>query len=363
MFEKLKIQTKYDNKIISRIESCQVSQVMSSSESETEGDSIKNGDLFKKTKKTGDKKAGDKKADDKKAEKGKKTTAKTDSKTKPAKDWTDEETSLLIDLLESKPCLWDIHHAEYTKRDLKEIAYSEMATSFDTNIASIKQKLNTLRTRFGKELAKERNTKSGQSTDELYISNWTHYDELAFLTPVFGVSKSRDTLKRMSTDDKEDENDKEVTPNKSRKTIAEKKLDLLTKCTEAITANAKPNPPQANELPAPKLSAFAVYVDEKLSELNQRHRRIAEKRISDVLFDMVMATDTSTDEGTVYSQRNQFSGYNYQAVPRIHQAVPRMQQAVPMMAQSHGIPQQREAPATFDMKPPPGQTYVDFVNQ
>ena len=48
-------------------EGFQVSQVMSSSESETEGDYIKNGDLFKKTfeaKKTGDK------VDFQKAEKG-----------------------------------------------------------------------------------------------------------------------------------------------------------------------------------------------------------------------------------------------------------------------------------------------------
>lgn len=65
-------------------------------------------------------------------------------------------------------------------------------------IASIKQKLNNLRTRFGKELSKERNTKSGQATEELYNSNWPFFDQLAFLTPVIGASKSRDTLKRMS---------------------------------------------------------------------------------------------------------------------------------------------------------------------
>ena len=64
----------------------------------------------------------------------------------------------------------------------------------------------------------------------------------------------------------------EVTPNKSRKTIAEIKLDLLSKCTEAFTANAKLKP---NESSNPKLSVFGVYVDEKLSELKKRERRIA----------------------------------------------------------------------------------------
>ena len=134
---------------------------------------------------------------DSKTPKADSKTPKADSK-KSAKDWTEEETTMLIEILESKPCLWDVHHAEYSKRDIKEIAYSEMASNFDTDIASIKQKLNNLRTRFGKELSKERNTKSGQATEELYNSNWPFFDQLAFLTPVIGASKSRDTLKRMS---------------------------------------------------------------------------------------------------------------------------------------------------------------------
>ena len=151
-------------------------------------------------------------------------------------------------MLEANPCFWDTYHTDYSKRDLKEIAYTEIATSLYTNVTSIKAKINSLRTQLGREVAKEKNTNSGQSTDELYASKWIHYDKLNFLIPVFGASKSRDT-------------------------IAEKKLDLLSKCTEAITANAKP---KANESSNPKISAFALYVDEKLSELNKRTRRIAE---------------------------------------------------------------------------------------
>ena len=268
------------------------------------------------------------------------------------KDWTDDEILLLIDLLESNPCLWDIHHKDYSKRDLKEIAYSDIAESFDTNIASIKTKINSLRTQFGKELTKERSTKSGQSTDELYSSNWTHFDKLAFLTLVFGASKSRDTLKRMSKNEQDDENDRKVIPNKSRKTIAEKKLDLLSKCTEAFTANTKP---KANESPNPKLSAFTVYVDEKSSELKKRDRRRAEKWISDVLFDIEMTTDTSTGGGSIHPQRNQFVAYNFQAVLRMQQAMPIMSQSAP------GVLQQGQTPGTFDMQP--GQSYVDMINK
>ena len=73
-------------------------------------------------------------------QKRQKKTSKADSKTpkadskKSAKDWTEEETTMLIEILESKPYLWDVHHAEYSKRDNKEIAYSEMASNFDISL-------------------------------------------------------------------------------------------------------------------------------------------------------------------------------------------------------------------------------------
>ena len=43
-----------------------------------------------------------------------------DSNTK--KDWTDDEISLLIDMLEANPCLQDVYHTDYTNRGIKEIA-------------------------------------------------------------------------------------------------------------------------------------------------------------------------------------------------------------------------------------------------
>ena len=152
----------------------------------------------------------------------------------------------------------------------------------------------------------------------------------------------------------EDESaEKEVTPSK-RKTTAEKKLDLLSKCTEAITANAKP---KANESSNPKISAFALYVDETLSELNKRTRRIAEKRIFDVLFNMEMSTNVSTDRKFSRPQRNLCVGYNYHGVPRMPQAIPIMPQSVA------GISQQVQTQSTFDMQSQSGQSYEDMLNK
>ena len=89
------------------------------------------------------------------------------TKSKWEKDCTDKEISLLIDMLEEKPCLWDVFDKAYTKRDVREIAYTEIASSLDTNIESIKAKINGFSAQYGRELAKVNKTKSGQSTDEL----------------------------------------------------------------------------------------------------------------------------------------------------------------------------------------------------
>ena len=125
-------------------------------------------------------------------------------------------------MLEAKPCLWDVYHTDYTKRGMKEITYTEIATSLGKNISSIKTKINGLRANLGGELAKEKSTKSGQSADELYSGNWIHYDKLAFLVSVIGASQSKQTLKRINL--QEDENEKEVggTPVAKRKTLTGK---------------------------------------------------------------------------------------------------------------------------------------------
>ena len=61
-------------------------------------------------------------------------------------------------------------------------------------------------------------------------------------------------------------------------------MELLSKRTEAITKK----PVESTDS---KHSAFTFYVDEKLSQLDKRDRRIAEKRISDVLFDFEMQSE------------------------------------------------------------------------
>ena len=110
------------------------------------------------------------------------------------KKWEDEEIEKLIDLYEVNPCLWDIFDKSYQKRDEREKALAAIAEELDVQIADIKIKWNAIRGQFGRELNKVKVSKSGQSADDLYVSQWVFWDKLRFLQSVMKTTKSRDTL-------------------------------------------------------------------------------------------------------------------------------------------------------------------------
>ena len=57
------------------------------------------------------------------------------------------------------------------------------------------------------------------------------------------------------------------------------------------------------------MSAFYLYVEEKFLQLDKRDRRIAEKRISDILFEIEMSADI-VDRDLNCQQQNPYSGFN-----------------------------------------------------
>ena len=44
------------------------------------------------------------------------------SRGKGAKDWKEDKVSMLIELLEERPSLWDFFNKNYSKRDVKDTA-------------------------------------------------------------------------------------------------------------------------------------------------------------------------------------------------------------------------------------------------
>ena len=143
-------------------------------------------------------------------------------------------------------------------------------------------------------MAKKNKIKNGQSTDEPYVNNWAHYQSLAFLQPVMTSSSSKNTLKQPNEDlDEIQCTEVKAYSRPKKKLLAEKKVELLTKCTNAKTNST------LIESQGIKRSAFATYVEGKLSGLNKRQRTIAEKIINDALFELEMSVgNESIDPNT-----------------------------------------------------------------
>ena len=49
------------------------------------------------------------------------------------KKWNERNTTLLIDWLEKRPSLWDMFDREYRKREVREVAYEEIAEKLGEN--------------------------------------------------------------------------------------------------------------------------------------------------------------------------------------------------------------------------------------
>ena len=215
---------------------------------------------------------------------------------KETKKWSNDDVSLLIELLEERACLWNVYDKSYHLKDVRDRALNEMSDCLDASPADIKTKILTLRSQLGREITKVNRTKSGQSTDQLYRSTWMYWDRLQFLRPVLQPGKSRDSLQG-SLNDTENENpelDKTSdgdhsksaprqtsTPKLKKGALEEKKVELMNTCIAALKEPANP-------AKQPDQCHFSLFVREKLQSFDHRARVVAEKRISDIIFDIEM---------------------------------------------------------------------------
>ena len=112
------------------------------------------------------------------------------------KKWNERDTTLLIDLLEERPLLWNMFDSRYTKREVPEVAYKEIAEKSEENwtLSEIKRKINNLRAQLRTELKKTKKTKSVQSRDEVYRSNWAHWNRMQFFAPQLKPGSTADTI-------------------------------------------------------------------------------------------------------------------------------------------------------------------------
>lgn len=96
--------------------------------------------------------------------------------------FTVEEEADLISLVQERRLLWDVKHRHYHRRDLKEVAFSEVAAVFGDRftVAQLRSRFANLRTQFTREKRKVQ-MRSGMSADDVYEPRWVHYNRLKFL--------------------------------------------------------------------------------------------------------------------------------------------------------------------------------------
>ena len=110
----------------------------------------------------------------------KKKVEETDTSGNDKTDWSNNENMDFINILGKNPTLLDAFHKNYSKCEVKAIAYSSLVAAFETNVSSIKTKINGLSAQSEQGKAKESKTKSVKSTEELYQSSWLHCERWSF---------------------------------------------------------------------------------------------------------------------------------------------------------------------------------------
>ena len=188
-------------------------------------------------------------------------------------------------------------------------------------MVDIKAKIVSLRAQLGREIAKTKATKSGQSLTDSYKSSWIFWERLQFLTPVLNAGKSNDNLtnghevenktadgivnvlEQASEDSSADQPCQITDYRKStkRKRGEEKKDELFSTSIRALQE------PPPKLCAVPKGSPFAMYVEGKLNNLDKRSRATAEKRITDILFELEMGGEINSQSSSHLPQFQQFS--------------------------------------------------------
>ena len=254
------------------------------------------------------------------ATKGRKKAASDGKDRGRARKWTEPEIDQLIDLLEEKDCLWDVSKKDYHLRNKRERAFEEMRDILDIDVAEIKAKITSSRAQLGREIGKTKAEKSGQGLGENYKSTWIYFDRQQFLVPIMQAGRSKDSLSsRSSTPDSIGTLEKPDSPDdsllsqdvetsrvgkprkRSLETESKAREELLSTCVQVLK---QPLPE-----PEPKRQcSFSLYISEKLASLDRRTRMLAEKRISDIIFEIEMSNDQAVQQNWNSDRMPQSSG-------------------------------------------------------
>lgn len=111
-------------------------------------------------------------------------------------EWGNQLVLKLIELYESKGCLWDTNNREYKNKIKKYDAWEGLANELQIPRKDVEAKIHNLRSQFVREKKKIASSKgTGKARDEVIeSSSWFAYDAMKFLLSGATTSGGTDTL-------------------------------------------------------------------------------------------------------------------------------------------------------------------------
>lgn len=95
--------------------------------------------------------------------------------------WKDDHTSLILNLLQERPCLWNSKVEEYKYSSNRERALKEIIEALNlpgVTVDDLKAKIKTIRTRYSSELSKvNESSRSGSGSQDVYVPKLFWYKQ------------------------------------------------------------------------------------------------------------------------------------------------------------------------------------------
>lgn len=182
----------------------------------------------------------------------------------------------------------------------------------------ISNQITKLRQILSQNVKKTKALKSGQSTDDLFKPTWLFWKQLQFLVPVMNARHSRDSLPTLPDENSVNSPTKVEIPDDEDTPPTSAPTSVVTQKAKPVKQGRKDQSPVKEELMMECLrimktpessvsgdfkaeSSFGVYITEKLKLLDNRRRMIAEKRITDIIWELQMDMEQSVSDSSFTS--------------------------------------------------------------
>ena len=245
-----------------------------------------------------------------------------------------EEREILITFYQNNPVLWNHGMVEYRDRNIRCSLIQKLVEQFDEKFTEedIKKEWNSLLTHYKREKQSEVTSRpSGAGTDDIFNSNWEHFDQMEFLEATPQTDSSINTLEQEI-----------LTPPVAKRSRLSKKSDatdpkavLFTALANSLntqtTHNCKPQDPLVE-----RANLFGKTVADNLLQCDLKDWTFLKKKIFDLFYEyeqgnlLTRSISTASFSSTGFPSGTGFQTFGYNT----NQTQQHFQPIQPLQAQS-----------------------------